>query len=242
MGSIPDALTKTLIGFEEDVRLLFGDHTVSIILYGSAATDEFVSGKSDINILVVLDEDGIENLEPVQKKVMKWLRQGIRPLFLTETYIERSLDSFPIEFLNMQTAYHVVSGKDVLEKLDINRKDLRLECERELKGKLLQLRQEFVMTRGKRSALKALIRESAGAFTAIFRALLFLAGQEIPAAKQEVIRRTCEAYRLDESLFLTLFAVKGGKLNPSRDELERLVASYIRQIAGLSREIDKMEI
>ncbi len=242
MGLLSEVVKNLIQPFMTDIQLLFGDHTVSLIVYGSAATEEYVSKKSDINVLVVFDDEGIQNLQPVQKKIVRWQKQVIRPLFLTESYINQSLDSFPIEFLNMQSAYHVVSGKDVLKSLDIVRQDLRLQCERELKGKLLHLRQGFVMTRGHKGALKGLIKESVGAFTAIFHALLYLKGKDIPAAKQDVIQQTCKVFGLDEELFSTLFAIRQDAAKPSQSELERIVASYIQQIDVLSRQVDEMEI
>jgi predicted nucleotidyltransferase len=240
MGLLSEAVKNKIQPFITDIQLLFGDHTVSLIVYGSAATEEYVSKKSDINVLVVLDDEGIQNLLPVQKKITRWQKQGVRPLFLTESYIDRSLDSFPIEFLNMQSAYHVVTGKDVLTSLDIARQDLRLQCERELKGKLLHLRQGFVMTRGQKGALKTLIKESVGAFTAIFRVLLHLKGKDIPAARQDVIQQTCKIFDLDEDLFSTLFAIRQDATKPSQSELEKIVASYIQQIDTLSNQVDEM--
>ena len=240
MGLLSEAVKNTIQPFMTDIQLLFGDHMVSLIVYGSAATEEYVSKKSDINVLIVLDGEGIQNLQPVQKKIARWHKQGIRPLFLTESYIDRSLDSFPIEFLNMQSAYHVVTGKDVLKSLDIARQDLRLQCERELKGKLLHLRQGFVMTRGHKGGLKGLIKESVGAFTAIFRALLHLQGKEIPAAKQDVIQQACKVFNLDEDLFSTLIAIRQDAAKPSQTELEKIVVAYIQQIDALSNQVDEM--
>lgn len=241
MSSLPELLNNTIQHFLTDVEHLFGNHSISLIVYGSAATEEYVPKKSDVNILVVLDDIGIQNLQPVQQKIAGWIKQGVHPLFLTESYIERSLDSFPIEFLNMKLKYHVLKGKDVLESLEIAKQDLRLQCERELKGKLLHLRQRFVLTRGNKNDLTLLIKESVGAFTAIFRALLFLKGQNIPVAKQDVIRQTSKDFDMDENLFSKLFAIRQGTLKSTQAELGTLVDSYIRQIDALSRFVDEMQ-
>ncbi len=242
MSSLPESLTKAIGHLFSDIERLFGSHLVSLIVYGSAATDEYVPKKSDANILVVLDEKGIQSLQPAQQKIAGWYKQGLHPLFLTESYIERSLDSFPIEFLNMQLAYHVLKGKDVLKSLEIARQDLRLQCERELKGKLLQLRQRFVLTRGNKNELTLLIRESVGAFMAIFRALLHLENKDIPSSKKDVILKTCKDFDLNENLFSRLFAIRQGIVKPSQAELENLVDSYIQQIDSLSRRVDEMEL
>ena len=53
-----------------------------------------------------------------------------RPLFMDREYIERSLDSFPIEFLEHEGCYAVLYGEDVLADLHIDPPDLRLQIER----------------------------------------------------------------------------------------------------------------
>jgi predicted nucleotidyltransferase len=241
MSSIPESLNKSIQKFQDDVQSLFGSEIVSILVYGSAVTEDYVPRKSDVNVLVVLSESGISDLQPVQKIIRKWRRRGLAaPLFLTESYISASLDSFPIEFLNMQAAYSVILGKDVLAGLSIAPKDLRLQCERELKGKLLQLRQGFIQTEGNKQLSRSLIAESIGTFVAIFRALLKLKGENVPSAKREVIEQTCQEFGLDESLFSTLSAIRTGTVKLSRDELGKKLKEYIDAIHTLSQHVDGM--
>lgn len=242
MDALPEQLQKAIKDFQSDIDELFKDHVVSMSVYGSAATEEYKPKKSDINVLVVLEEPAIRNLQPAQKKSSKWLKQGVHPLFLTEEYIERSLDSFPIEFLNMKTAYLHLMGRDVLAELELAPGDLRLQCERELKGKLLHLRQRYVMTQGRKNELLLLIRESIVAFSAIFRALLYLKGRDVPSNKQDAILQTCKEFGLDVGLFSRLISVRKGDDKPTPDELGSLVASYIRQIRTLSQYVDTMEL
>lgn len=241
MASIPDSLVKTIQTLKEDLHALFGSELVSVIVYGSAVTDDFIPKKSDINVLVVLSEKGIADLQPVQNRITKWRKQGFAPpLFLTEPYIRDSLDSFPIEFLNMQAAYAVFQGRDVLADLSIDPKDLRLQCERELKGKLLQLRLGFIRTGGKKAYLKSLISESIVTFVSIFRALLKLKGDDVPSLKKEAIDRACSAFELDIGLFTDLFRIRTGDLSLSTDELEAAFKAYIQAIDSLSRQVDAM--
>lgn len=242
MDSLPEQLQKIVNEFRSDIHALFADHLVALIVYGSAATGEYKPKISDINALVVLDESAIQGLQPALKKSSRWMKQGLKPLFLTEEYIERSLDSFPIEFLNMKAAYHLVEGRDVLKGLEFDRRDLRLECERELKGKLLHLRQRYIMTQGRRNELLQLIKESVVTFSAIFRALLVLAGRDVPSDKRNAILQTCKEFGLDVGLFSRLISVRNGDERPSSDELENLLVSYIRQIRVLGQYVDTMEL
>jgi len=242
MGPVSRKPEKVFEQFAKEVRELFGKEVVSIILFGSAATEEYIPKKSDINFLVVLTQQGIEQIEKVQRFPARWQKKKISlPLFLTEAYIDASLDSFPIEFFNMRAAYKVIYGRDVLEGIEIKKGDLRLQCERELKAKLLQLRQGYILTRGKARSLKRLIGQSIVAFASISRGLLYLKGKEVPKTKQEILLATCREFGLDEGLFSLLFSVRGFAVNLSKKQLASNVQRYISEIGKLSEIVDQME-
>jgi hypothetical protein len=225
----------------DDYRGLFGDDLISIILYGSATGSDYRPGKSDINFMVVLSENGIEQLEQAIKAVTKWQKRNVAtPLFLTELYVETSLDVFPIEYLNFHRNYVLVYGKDILKDLSFNAEFLRLQCEREIKGKLLLLREAFLETAGKGRALKDVISQSIQAFLAIFDALLYLKEKEIPKAKREVIRATCETLDLDAALFEKLLDIREQKIKPDDAEIKNIFQDYLREVRKLSKIVDAL--
>ena len=243
MSKMTQKLEKDINFFKQDIQNYFKKSVVSVILYGSAATDEYKPKSSDINFLVVLTDEGIQEIDKVQKMVSRWKKHKISlPLFVTKMYIESSLDSYPIEFFNMQCSFRVIYGEDVLTNLRFNKNDLRLQCERELKGKLLQLRQGFIMTRGKTRALQILISQSIVTFTSIFKVLLYLRDKEIPQLKSDVILEACREFsEIEEKLFSNLLKIRLGVIKASNDELESSIQRYINQIHTLSVTVDKMK-
>jgi len=244
MKNVSPQIEKKVNRFQEDLNLLFGKSVVSIVLFGSAVTDDYRSGVSDLNFLVVLKPKAMKDMHRVSKHLLRWQRNKISlPLFVTESYIHGSLDSYPVEFLNMKSKYTVIKGKDVLANLKVNKKDIRLQVERELKGKLLQLRQRRILTRGRKRALKMLITHSIVTFTSIFKGLLFLRGKQIPAAKKDVILEACREFtEIDESLFSELLKVYQGTIKLSKDQLEDRVSKYIKQIEALGESVDQMKV
>ena len=226
-----------------ECKELFDDDLISIILYGSAAEGHYRAGKSDINFLVVLTEDGIDNLDRAIGKVRKWKKRRIAvPLFLTEDYIQSSVDVYPIEYLNFQRHHEVVYGKDVLEGIVIDRKMLRLQCEREIKGKLLLLRRTFLETEGRVGPLKEVIRVSLPTFMAIFEALLFLMGHGEQMSREEKIKQVCSDFALDHDLFDLLVQLKEDRAKVGDEELRNLFKRYLRQVRELATKVDKMEV
>ncbi|MBW1850416.1 MAG: hypothetical protein JRJ15_03105 [Deltaproteobacteria bacterium] len=234
----PKDIFKEIIA---DYQGIYGNDLIGIILYGSAAGEDYQPGKSDINFMIILSEEGIEHLDRAFTVVKKWRKKDVAiPLFLTESYLETSLDVFPIEYLNFQRSYVHVSGKDILKDLRFDPEFIRLQCEREIKGKLLLLREAFLETSGKTRALKEVIRHSAPALVAIFRALLFLKGEEVPKEKREVVRNTCEVFGMDAAVFKRLLDIKDKKIKPADKEMAGLFKEYLSEVRKLAKLIDAM--
>ena len=137
MARIPKKPEEIFAEITEDYRQIFGVHLLSIILYGSGAGEDYLPGKSDLNFLITLTDQGIERLDRVLERVARWRKRNVAiPLFMTRSDLQGSQDSYPIEFLNMKRHYIVVSGADVLAELNFDRCHIRLQLERELRGSL----------------------------------------------------------------------------------------------------------
>ena len=241
MSKSPQNPTEIFPEIIDEYRNKFGDDLISIILYGSATGSDYRPGKSDINFMIVLSENGIESLEKAFKVVAKWQKRKVAtPLFLTELYVETSLDVFPIEYLNFQRNHILVYGKDILKDLSFNAEFIRLQCEREIKGKLLLLREVFLETAGKGRALRDVIGQSIQTFLAIFDALLYLKEKEIPSEKREVIRATCETLDLDVSLFEKLLDIREQKIKPAESEIKPIFQDYLKEVRKLSKIVDTL--
>ncbi len=241
MASKTEYIEEALKNFEKEIEQIFGKNLVSIILYGSAATNEFTPGVSDINFMVVLDRAGMKKIDKVQKFLKRWEKRNITlPLFFTEDYINGSLDSFPIEFLNMKISYRLIRGKDILKDIKIRVEDLRLQCEREMKANLLKLRQGYIKTMGRQKRLKSLISQSLVSFISIFRALLYIKEVEIPETKRDVLLETCREFKLNETLFSLLISVREHSTTLGKGELTKKVSAYISEIERLSEMVDRM--
>ena len=222
-------------------KALFRDDLVSIILYGSATGQDFRPGKSDINFMIVLTEDGIEHLDRAFDVVNKWRKRGVAvPLFLTEEYVKTSLDVFPIEYLNFQNNYIRVFGKDILKDLEFSPKFLRLQCEREIKGKLLLLREAFIETSGKGKALKGLITQALPALMAIFEALLHLKRIDVPRERREIIRAMADAFDLEHGVFQGLLDIKEETSKLNDEESLRLFKGCLREMRKLSKLVNSL--
>lgn len=227
------------VAFVEEMRAHWGADLSAVVLYGSAVRDDFVPGRSDLNFMVLVRDLEPLKLAGLQRSVRAWRREKIAaPIFIQTDMLPTSLDSYPLEFLTMKAAYKVLFGDDPLESLSFEREAVRLQCERELRGKLIHLRAELIESEGKADRLHGLIRASLPAFTAIFQGLLFVTGQPHERWGTDLVEAAKSFFDLDAELFHELGRVKRARRAPGRDDLRNLLAKYLREIERLTRWID----
>jgi predicted nucleotidyltransferase len=242
MTKYPATPEEILPELVQDYQLLFGQDLVAIVLYGSAARGTYVPKKSDINILVVLTVPGIAAISKCFALMKKWQASAVAiPLVLTEEYIRTSVDSFPIEFLNLKNNYRVVYGLDVLASVTIPQDMLRLQCEAQIKGKLLHLRGEFLATLGDANKIKNLLTASVPAFVGVFNGLLMLKGVTPPQDKHKVFHLTAETYGLDRALLERVSMLVGNQEKMNDEEIVQLGEHYIAEIRKLAFTVDQIK-
>ena len=147
----------------------------SIAVTGSCLTEDYIPGISDINSVFVLREITLPVLDTIASMGKHYSKKRIRaPLIMTQEYIHRSLDVFPIEFLDIKLIHSTIYGDEMFSQLEIDKSMLRLQCERDLKTKLINLRQGYIACAGKKRALTLLINDAFPGFFPMFRAMLYM--------------------------------------------------------------------
>ena len=110
----------------------------SIILYGSAASGEYETDYSNINLLVVLKDTSFSSLIALAPVVDSWVQQRRpAPMLITQDELERSADVFSIELMDMRRQHRVLFGVDVVASLQIPMVLHRAQLEYELREKLI---------------------------------------------------------------------------------------------------------
>ena len=166
----------------------------SAVLYGSAARDDFIPGRSDINLMLVLDQIDPQILRSLGRAFTGW-RKGSQepPLILSRTEWERASDAFPIEITDMRLSYQVLRGPDPVQGIRVERTDLRKAVEREFRGKLLRLRQGYATYAPDPKALGMLALQSAATILVLLRGVLTLIGKPVPTEANELASAAAQA-------------------------------------------------
>jgi len=184
-----------------------------------------------LNVLVVVKNSHFHKIGCASGIARWWNKTGNPPpLFFTEHEIQTSADVFPIEFADMKDARRVLFGRDVLTDLQLDRAHLRVECEHELRGKLLNLRSRYVLVAGDVREATTLLAQSLSSFAALFRHALHLLGKSMPVVKAEIFKAAAEEFQFDPSAFLEILAVRRGERKLQRDDLDPLFEKYFDAI------------
>ncbi len=240
LEKLPVSARNALRPFLGELFKAYGDDIVSVFAYGSVTGADYNPKTSDINIAVVLKDVSLAILKPALKTVRAGLRRKITaPLFLTPSYIKMSLDTFPMEFMAMKESRRVLFGEDVLADIDVSREDLRRECEYQLKGKLLTIRQAYLEQGLNRRALERLIKASFRALVPVFQNMLRIKRAESPPAeKEEMLRQLGEEFDIDVASFLEVLRDKKADGRIAGKAPESFLNDFLLQLERLSDVVD----
>lgn len=223
----------------EKLRTALGDDLISVVLYGSAAIGDDNASFSDYNVLCVLREIAPKHLGATETIFRWWREQGNpAPLLLTEHEVATSTDCFAIEFEDIKAHNRILFGRDVVSSLQIDRVFYRAQVERELRAKLLRLRQKAAGVLSDKDVLRRLLADSLSTFCVLFRHALMLHGVDSPARKREVISAAVQRFAIDSGPFMNLLDLREERLKPKDVEPEALLASYLKQIEKVIDAVD----
>lgn len=224
--------------FVAQLRRVHGTALRTVVLYGSAATNEEVAGLSDLNVLVLVDALSLDALRALGQTIRAWGEAGNPPpLTLTVNEWLRSADIFPMEYADILERHRVLHGSAPFAELIVNRADLRLQLEHEAMGKLLRLRQGVMMAGTDAEQQRDLLRASFSTLLVIFRAAERLAGQVPPRDRLALIREVAVRGEFDPAPFEHVAAlVQGTPLSDA--DTTRTLAAYVTAMETLVLHLD----
>jgi hypothetical protein len=239
---LPVAVRELVTPYAKEMLELLGENIKSIVVFGSAIGRDFVPKKSNVNLLIVCESVGITDLRKSLKLVAQGRKKGIvAPLFLTETHMKTSSDVFPIEFLDMRDFHVVIYGTEVFDSLDIHTENLRLECEEQLKGKLIRLRQAYLEIGTNPKLMESVLVESLTSLIPVFRSILRLKNEMPPMEKEGVIEAVANGFPVEKSPLIEILAAKRGRTKISKDLLEGLFGRYVVELEKLAIAVDRLK-
>jgi hypothetical protein len=226
----------------EGPRAALGHEFLAAYLTGSVLTQGFDARHSRINILIVARSFAADRLDAIAAAMPAGRSPHFEPLFLTRRQIEKSLDVFPIEWMEMQERHLRLDGEDIFGGLEVPRTYLRLQLEHELRGKHIQLRQAYLAGLKQPADLGRLLKAGASSFATLFRTLLRLRGESPPADPARVIERVAALYQLDAQGLLSAHLFRYSTRRYKGSEVVALYRGFLTEIDRLVTAIDELSL
>jgi predicted nucleotidyltransferase len=232
---------QALQAFVQDVQELYGGDLVAVFLYGSTAAGEHVAGRSDVNVAVVLRQLTPALLRKAAPHIRNWYRRGFAtPLFFDPEALHDSLDVFPIEFLDMQERHRTLWGPDLFASLHIEQHNLRLQCEQELRGKLMKLRQSYVESALAPVDLEHVLVAAATSLVVLARTLLRLGGGDTTGKANAVLEQVQARFAVSTTALRKACQLKRGQIRLVGSGIEELYREILEEVEGLVEVVDKL--
>lgn len=219
----------------------FSEKLVSVVLYGSCASDECENEFSDINIIVVIGKLLAVDLKNAHKALEDFMKtKHPLPLFMDKEEWFSSCDVYPIEYSDIKDRYRILYGEDIVKPLELEKKNLRLQCEHETKNLLIKLRQNYLAKSNDLKAIESLLKTSSKSFFALFRAILRITESEISFNHENEINLVAQKVKIDKDVFLRLLELRLNSKAIVKNEYEITIQKLIDSTNEILKYIDKI--
>ncbi len=224
-----------------------GGQLHSIYIVGSVLTPDYHPKTSDINSVVLLDHVGLEALRKLAAIGKPFAKKKVNispPLVMTPSHIRNSMDVFPVEYLNFKLVHETVWGEDIFCGLEIDRKALKLQCERELEIMLVGLRQGYLKMVEDDKKLTGAFFSSIKSYVPLFRGLIYLLGgqKNPPVAARDVIEQLSDITGVNTYAFAKVHERKRLGTRLSSEELGTAFEQYYEAAGRLGELTDEAKV
>ncbi len=241
--NLSPALQEKISPFFHEILQKSGPRVHSLYLVGSVLTEDYLEKVSDINSIIMLQQMDLSFLDLLAPLGKKHGPQGLAvPLIMDLDYLRSSVDVFPSEFLNFKLVHQTIYGEDLLAGVEIDLKELRLQCERELRGKLIWLQRIYLSALGDNQVLAGDIIRHFRGYLPLMRGILYLLGQAPPTGLKACLDRLADLTGAATGVFAEVFALKRQSAKPAREEMAHLFVRFYEAAEKLAEVVDGLQI
>ncbi len=229
-GAVADLIASLTLALSDKLR--------AVVLYGPAARGEKPSGDSELHLLVLLADLELATLTAAGPSLARWTGRGrAMPRLFSPATLAEAADVFPVELSDIAERHLVLhGGHDPLAsmpRLDVEH--LRLQCERELREKMMRLQEAYALSRGKDAELSRLIVSSYPAFALVFRGCLRLHGGAAPESSLAAAEEFSRKAGIDPAAFAEADKLRSGQQIGSVADL------FARYYSALERAVETVD-
>ena len=131
-------------------------------------------------------------------------------------------------------------GPDLVADLRIEREALRRQCEQELRGKLLKLRQAYVESSRSPRDLESVLTTATSGLVVLARMLLHLARAEESGGTEAVLARVEAQFQVSVANLRKSWQLKRGEARVTGSEIDLLYQAVLEEFQRLVEVVDAL--
>ena len=175
LANLPAAMHKPMEIFAHRLIELAGENILALTFFGPITTPLFDIKHDHAQSVMVLNSLDLPMLRKLAKYGPEFKKARIAaPLIMTPPYIQGSLDTFPLELLEIHQFHRTVIGNEYFATLSFDPSYLQLQCARELKTVLIAMRQGLLASTGRDNILNIIEHDITIRLLRILRGILWL--------------------------------------------------------------------
>jgi hypothetical protein len=239
IDGLPEEYQQHLRSYVKDVQRVFGDSLDGVLLYGSAVRGEFLPGRSNLNIVLVVKSAKADQLKKYSALHRRWAKEQIVvPLFVTQADLPAMSLVFPLEYLEMQEQHRLLAGQDPFVGFKVDQRHLLAEVLQSVRGNLLRVRQRFIEGGGSEEAVTILLPLSLTAILPCLRGVQRLLGRPVLSQGEPLLKDFETFLSLDLSGLRDAWLLKRGQISPGQKEIPRLMERYLESFERLVQSVE----
>lgn len=204
--TLPAAVARAVETFVQQLEQRLEQRLAGLVIYGSAVQGGWLEQRSDVNLLVVVDELTAADLEFIAQSLPR--RSRLAPVVMSPGELAATAERLPLALCDIRDYGRLLSGQDPLQGLDLPEAALARQVTWELTDKLHVLRAGYLTACGDRRAVEVLAVATFGSLLPLLRGLLRL--HELPTSGDPVrtFGDAARKFDLDLRLLQLLYSLR----------------------------------
>lgn len=219
--------------FVEELKNILNEKLVSVFVYGSKA---HLDSECDNNVMVIVENLDGNDLKNCSKTVSKWLKKNPLPVFMGKEEWFNSCDIYPMEYADIKAHHRIVFGENLIDCVCVEKEDLRLHIELEVKNLLMRFRGHYVSNARIKDSFIPVIKTC----MAVFKGILRYKDVDVPQSHGEILDKIHNLQIADKNVYERLLCFKEKRCKINNKEVDSFANEIVCALNSLLKYTNNM--
>ncbi|MDQ3109823.1 MAG: hypothetical protein M3R17_07995 [Bacteroidota bacterium] len=237
------ALAAQLESFLDHVIEKCGANLESVVLYGGVAKADYKTGKSNVNLLFVMDTIDLDVLDELSLLFQKATNDFKLAFFmLTSSEIAPSSDVFAVKLFDIKQHHILLHGTDLLQSIEFDKQHLKFIAAQELRNQLSRMKNFYVWNFNLPEQLLSKVQTGFTTLLINANTFLYLKKAVYFATRREIIEQLLLEPEMDETALRELLHIKEGTAELSPETIRQAYNQLMLQYKQLIKAFKQIQI